>query len=178
MTKLKINKLNTNGFSLIELMVVIAILGFTIIGLVAFFGGGTRSWIAGQSQLKAQREARLAMDMMAKEIREAEKVEEGSDSMIKVSFPEIDGHKKDDTRFYLDANSREIRKNDGNILLSNLSDNGFKIEYFDSSGNELDPANYMLASKIELSIIVDADNDGNPDIDIKTDVNLRNYKGP
>ena len=171
MTKLKINKLNTNGFSLIELMVVIAILGFTIIGLVAFFGGGTRSWIAGQSQLKAQREARLAMDMMAKEIREAEKVEEGSDSMIKVSFPEIDGHKKDDTRFYLDANSRENRK-------SNLSDNGFKIEYFDSSGNELDPANYMLASKIELSIIVDADNDGNPDIDIKTDVNLRNYKGP
>ena len=62
--------LGQGGFSLIELMVVVAILSFIILGLVTFFSGGVRSWISGQNQLKAQREARIAVDRMVKEIRE------------------------------------------------------------------------------------------------------------
>ena len=51
-------KINQKGFSLIELMVVVLILSLITIGLVTIFSGGVRSWIGGQSQLQAQREAR------------------------------------------------------------------------------------------------------------------------
>jgi prepilin-type N-terminal cleavage/methylation domain-containing protein len=61
---------NKKGFSLIELMVVVVILGLVVLGLVTFFTGGARSWISGQSQLEAQRNARQAMDIMVREIRE------------------------------------------------------------------------------------------------------------
>ena len=62
---------NKKGFSLIELMVVVVILGLMVLGLVTFFTGGARSWISGQSQIKAQRETRQVMDRMVREIREA-----------------------------------------------------------------------------------------------------------
>ncbi|TET10695.1 MAG: prepilin-type N-terminal cleavage/methylation domain-containing protein, partial [Candidatus Atribacteria bacterium] len=55
------------GFILIELMVVVVILGLITLGLVTFFTGGTKSWVAGQSQLVAQRNARQAMDRMVRE---------------------------------------------------------------------------------------------------------------
>jgi MSHA biogenesis protein MshO len=58
------------GFSLIELMVVVVVIGLIVLGLVTFFTGGARSWISGQSQLEAQRNARQAMDRMVREIRE------------------------------------------------------------------------------------------------------------
>ena len=59
---------NQKGFSLIEMMVVVAILGLIVLGLVTFFTGGAKSWVAGQSQLEAQRNARQAMDRMGREI--------------------------------------------------------------------------------------------------------------
>ena len=57
-----------NGTTLIELMVVITILSIVTLGLVSFFGGGMRSWISGQNQLKAQREARMALDRIVRDI--------------------------------------------------------------------------------------------------------------
>jgi len=64
------NRSINNGFTLIELMVVVVILGLITIGLTTFFGGGMRSWISGQFQLTAQRNTRIALDRMVKEIRE------------------------------------------------------------------------------------------------------------
>jgi prepilin-type N-terminal cleavage/methylation domain-containing protein len=66
----RLNIKNQKGFSLIEMMVVVAILGVIVLALVTFFTGGTKSWVAGQYQLTAQRNARQAMDRMVREIRE------------------------------------------------------------------------------------------------------------
>ena len=73
-------KQNQKGFSLIEMMVVVVILGVIVLALVTFFTGGTKSWVAGQSQLKAQREARQAIDQMVREIREGNEIMSNSDS--------------------------------------------------------------------------------------------------
>ena len=50
MNKLNLKKiiLKNEGFSLIEMMVVVCILGLIVLGLVTFFTGGARSWVAGQ----------------------------------------------------------------------------------------------------------------------------------
>jgi len=78
---------NKKGFSLIELMVVVVVLSLIVLGLVSFFTGGVRSWITGQGQLQAQRNARQAIDMMVREIREASEVTTNNDLKIIFNTP-------------------------------------------------------------------------------------------
>jgi prepilin-type N-terminal cleavage/methylation domain-containing protein len=161
---------NHRGFSLIELMIVVAILSLMVLGLVTFFSGGARSWISGQSQLKAQREARMVMDSMVKEIREGKKVENDSyENGVTISYPAILG--KENVTFELI--NGQILRNNVNILIDNISEGGLFFNYFDNKGNEL--VDLTKASKLRINLQVDVDGDMNPDIIIETEVNLRNY---
>ena len=167
-------KVNSRGFSLIELMVVVGILSFMVIGLVTFFTGGARSWISGQNQLKAQREARMIMDRMVKEIREGKSVVTGSyENGVIISFPAALGGGI--VSFELIGNS--IMRNGTNTLIDNIPGGGLLFTYFDDEEHIVgDPTK---ASKLRIELQVDVDGDmssgGKADIVIKTDVNLRNY---
>jgi len=168
--KLKSNK----GFSLIELMVVVTILSFMVIGLVTFFTGGARSWISGQNQLQAQREARMTMDSMVKEIRQGKSVIAVSyENGVIISFPTALGGGI--VSFELVGNS--ILRNGANTLIDNIPEGGLFFNYFDDEEQGVgDPTQ---ASKLRIVLQVDVDGDmssgGNPDIVIETEVNLRNY---
>jgi len=168
------NKINKKGFSLIELMVVVGILSFMVIGLVTFFTGGARSWISGQNQLKAQREARMVMDRMVKEIREGKNVVTGSyENGVIISFPAALGGGI--VSFELIGNS--IMRNGTNTLIDNIPGGGLFFTYFDDEEHGVsDPTQ---ASKLRIVLQVDVDGDmssgGKADIVIETDVNLRNY---
>ena len=169
------NKINRKGFSLIEMMVVVGILSFMVIGGVTFFTGGARSWIAGQNQLKAQREARMAMDIMVKEIREGKSVVAGSyENGVIISFPAALGGGI--VSFELIGNS--VKRNGVNTLIDNVPEDGLFFTYFDNEEHEI-VGNPTQASKLRIELQVDVDGDmssgGNPDIIIKTEVNLRNY---
>jgi len=145
-------KLNQKGFSLIEMMVVVVILGLIVLGLVTFFTGGAKSWVAGQSQLEAQRNARQAMDIMVREIREASEITTNNDTEIIFDTPWVTG-----ITYKLLNNT--INRN--NIpLINNVSNLDF---------------DYPSLSKVHILLEVDVDNDGKPDITLNTDVNLRNY---
>ena len=168
------NKINNKGFSLIELMVVVTILSFMVIGLVTFFTGGARSWIAGQNQLKAQREARMVMDRMVKEIREGKSVVTGSyENGVIISFPAALGGGI--VSFELIGNT--IKRNGTNILIDNIPGGGLTFSYFNDGGAVEEDE--TKASKLRIVLQVDVDGDmssgGNADIVIETDVNLRNY---
>jgi prepilin-type N-terminal cleavage/methylation domain-containing protein len=140
------------GFSLVEMMVVVAILGLIVLGLVTFFTGGAKSWVAGQSQLEAQRNARQAMDIMVREIREASEVTTNNDTEIIFDTPWVTG-----ITYKLLSNT--INRN--NIpLINNVSNLDF---------------DYPSLSKVHILLEVDIDNDSKPDITLNTDVNLRNY---
>lgn len=141
------------GFSLIELMVVVVILGLITLGLVTFFTGGTKSWVAGQSQLEAQRNARQAMDRMVREIREASKITTSNDEKIIFNTPWETG-----ITYELSVNT--INRNN-NPLINNVSNLDFDY--------------YTSLSKVHILLEVDVDKDGNPDVTLNTDVNLRNY---
>jgi|SRR5665648_17271 len=169
--KNKKNKINHKGFSLIELLVVMAILSFMVIGLVTFFTGGARSWISGQSQLKAQREARIVMDSMVKEIREGKKVENGSyENGVTISYPAALNNKPPVTFELVDG---KILRNGVNILIDNIPGGGLTFSYFNDIGETANPR--TTASKLRINLQVDVDGDTKPDIVIETEVNLRNY---
>jgi len=145
------------GFSLIELMVAVVILGLIILALVTFFTGGTKAWVAGQSQLEAQRNARLAMDRMVREIREGSSFVIDTNSIITITYPSSFG--KIPVTYSL-INTTISR--DGSPLINDV-----KTLEFTPEG----------ASKVHILLEVDVDKDGNPDISLNADVNLRNYGG-
>ncbi len=182
-----IDKKNCSGTTLIELMVVITILSLVILGLVTFFGGGIRSWISGQNQLRAQREARIVLDRIVKEIREANHVVAGDNSYergIEISFP--DTLSKDNVVYrFKTVNINDeygsivsIINNATNTLIDNIpnaqnNDEGFFIRYYDVDGKETSAG--KDASKIKLTLQVDVDRDKNADITLETEVALRNF---
>ncbi|GAH61507.1 unnamed protein product [marine sediment metagenome] len=131
-------KKNQKGFSLIEMMVVVVILGLIVLGLVTFFTGGAKSWVAGQSQLKAQREARQAIDRMVREIREGKNVISSSDGdTIVVSIPNLGSEFAYDVTYSL---SNTTIKRGTTTLIDNVLISGEDIfEYYDSSGIKYDP---------------------------------------
>jgi len=157
---------NQNGFSLIEMMVVVAILGLIVLGLVTFFTGGAKSWVAGQSQLEAQRNARQAMDIMVREIREGNDIESVSNA-TSVTINYIASFGKNPVTYSL---SDTTISRDGSPIINNVQ--SLTFTYFNSSGNQVVPEN---ASKVHIDLEVDVDKDSNPDITLNTDVNLRNY---
>lgn len=161
--KWKLEKLifKNEGFSLIELMVVVLILSLITIGLVTIFSGGIRSWVSGQSQLQAQREARQAMDRMVREIREASNIVIGSgNTSITISYPSLFSKGPITYKLSGDIIEEEIKEGSNPLNISNV-----KTLLFTTA----DPA------KVHILLEVDGDDDGNPDIMLNSDVNLRNY---
>ena len=169
---MKKNIKNKKGFTLIELMVVVAILGLLIIGTVSFFGGGIRSWISGQYQLQAQRDARMRLDQMVKEIREGDEFDNTSDSnTVKVNYSVLS---KDSVTYEWAGNSGDGLKREGAHFLDNV--HSISFIFLNKNGIEKPPNE---ASKVLINLQVDLDGDaktgGNPDITLNTEVNLRNY---
>ena len=185
---------NQKGFSLIEMMVVVVILGLIVLGLVTFFTGGVKSWVAGQSQLEAQRNARQAMDRMVREIREGKNITNNSyDSdgdTIVLSIPTLGSEPAYDVTYNLSGTTIVRIKSATNLLIDNvLKITGEDIfEYYDNSEKKYIPGdtdpdinlsiNISKISKVHINLKVDVDKDGNPDITLNTDVNLRNFGLP
>ena len=148
------------------MMVVVVILGLIVLGLVTFFTGGAKSWVAGQSQLEAQRNARQAMDIMVREIIEGNSITSGSNA-ASITINYLASFGKSSVTYSL---SGTTISRDGNPLINNVQSLSFT--YFDSNGSPIAPEN---ASKVHIDLKVDVDKDSNPDITLNTDVNLRNY---
>ena len=134
-----------DGFSLIELMIVVVLIGLIVLGLVAFFTGGARSWITGQSQLKAQREARQAMDSMVREIREGSSIVSGSNA-TSINIDYLVSFSMSAVNYSLTGTTISRNSNPfiDNVLTLNFT--------------------YPDASKVHILLEVDVDDDGRPDI--------------
>jgi prepilin-type N-terminal cleavage/methylation domain-containing protein len=59
------------GFTLAELLVVMAIMGLVMAGLMPIMVSGNQSYATGSNQIEAQQAARVALERMAREIRGA-----------------------------------------------------------------------------------------------------------
>ncbi len=59
------------GFSLVELLVVLAVLGLVMAGALGLLDAGTRSHALGAARTEAQQNARVALERIARELRQA-----------------------------------------------------------------------------------------------------------
>ncbi len=62
------------GFSLTELLVVCAVLGLLMAGLLVIQSGGISAYVIGSSRVAAQQNGRVALEMMVRELRSAQSV--------------------------------------------------------------------------------------------------------
>lgn len=170
----RLNLKNQKSFSLIEMMIVVAVLGVIVLGLVTFFTGGTKSWVSGQYQLTAQRNARQAMDRMVREIREASEIIASSTSSIEINF---NTPWNTDLKYSWSGDEGDPILRGTNPLINDVQSLIFK--YFDALDIEVVPTlsdeTASKISKVHIDLRIDADKDSNPDITLNTDVNLRNY---
>ena len=86
------------GFTLIELMIVVALLGILGYGIMKFFSNTFRVWWQTSQQIEAQQKARTAMDEMTRFIRQARPVtgiaigqQGGENPNTMITFTHIDG---------------------------------------------------------------------------------------
>jgi len=168
------NLKNKKGFSLIEMMVVVVILGLIVLGLVTFFTGGTKSWVAGQYQLTAQRNARQAMDRMVREIRGASGIIANSTTSKEINF---NTPWNSNLNYSWSGKKWDPVFEDINSLINNVQILTF--QYFDILDVEvalpLTEETASKISKVHIDLKVDVDKDSNPDITLNTDVKLRNF---
>jgi prepilin-type N-terminal cleavage/methylation domain-containing protein len=165
---------NQKGFSLIEMMVVVVILGLIVLGLVTFFTGGTKSWVAGQYQLAAQRNARQAMDRMVREIRKASDIIANSTTSKEINF---NTPWDSNLNYSWSGKKWDPVFEDINSLINHVQILTF--QYFDILDVEvalpLTPETAAKISKVHINLKVDVDKDNNPDITLNTEVKLRNF---
>jgi prepilin-type N-terminal cleavage/methylation domain-containing protein len=62
------------GFSLAELLLVCAVLGVLMAGLLVIHNGGTSAYVIGSSRVAAQQNGRVALEMMVRELRSAQAI--------------------------------------------------------------------------------------------------------
>ena len=62
------------GFSLAELLIVIAILGLMLTGLLAVQMQGQKAYLIGSHRVEAQQNGRVALELMVRELRSAQSV--------------------------------------------------------------------------------------------------------
>ena len=60
------------GFTLTELVVVMAVLGLVLAGVFAIQHQGTQSYLMGASRVEVQQNARTALELMVRELRSAQ----------------------------------------------------------------------------------------------------------
>ena len=131
------------GFTLIELMVVVALLAILGYGIVRFFTSTFRIWWQASQQIDAQQKARVAMDEMTRFIRQARPVTEivvseqaGEDANTMITF----------TRTHIDTRQISYYKSGGS--LKRVVDDGVTTVTTDLIPEDVNSIYFVLDSTI------------------------------
>jgi len=80
---------NDKGLTLVELLIVLALLGIVLGGIYQYFYYGYRSWVRSSAEAQQVQDARLAVIRMDGEVRGARQGKENTNPVVWVSDTEI-----------------------------------------------------------------------------------------
>jgi len=193
------------GFTLIESILVMSIIGIIAVGATYFVYWGSKLWDVTQDQVAAQESAREAMQELVGELREMQISDNGSHPIEAVSdnsitfYANIDSdNKREMVKYELDNGTlykctKESDDNeppqypdclpgDNNFVAENIVNTGPMFEYYDDSytGESAplaDPFDTSDIKLIKIKLLIDYDPGRTPvPLEIETNVALRNLK--
>jgi len=74
MTRLRYWLASQHGFTLAELLIVVAVLGIVLAGVFAIQQQGQQAYLLGSNRVETQQNARVALDLMIRELRSARSI--------------------------------------------------------------------------------------------------------
>jgi prepilin-type N-terminal cleavage/methylation domain-containing protein len=197
--------MNKNGYTLVELIAVMAILSLITVGVSALAFWGMRLWNVTQDHIKAQDTARSAFDTMAKEIREMQISDNGSyaiesaDHDTLIFYANIDSDdKREKVKYELQGGSmyRWTKKSTGDApatyaaftdddkttVFTQIVNTPSFFQYYDDSYNGVtpeltEPISISDVRLIKISAFIDYDPSRTPEpLELVTNISLRNLK--
>ena len=147
MVDLKVCKIrNGSGFTLVELLITVAILGIIMVGLHQVLWTAISAYESTKEKQDLLAQARFAMDRMAMFVQETDEINIPFPDEIKVSERLLDTYDNSDQTYmpggdgYLDAD------NDADGLVNEGA--GDSREYIDFKLNKDDPSNWKLVEEM------------------------------
>lgn len=130
------------GFSLVELLVVLAILGLVLFPIYEFLRQGALSWQLGENKTEVVQNARIGLDKMCDEIKHAREIYSASPSLIRFWWKDLNEDEAADSNEILtyswngNSNADLLRKFDSEwpaTPIANYVDD-FQLVYFNADG--------------------------------------------
>lgn len=174
-----------SGFSLPELLVSLAILGLVLASIFGLLHGGVRAYGSGAARVEAQQAARVALERMVKELREAGYDPSGAGiAPILTAAPDRVTFQRDTNRNgVVDATSERVTflVRAGESVLRRDAGAGAQpivqgvrrltLTYFDRAGGATTDPVRVASIRIALDV-----GRGGPRSIMETQVSLRNYR--
>ncbi len=132
------------GFSLIELLIVLAILALILFPIYEFLRQGALSWQLGENKTEVVQNARIGLDKMCDEIKHAREIYSITSSQIRFWWKDLNDNDTAEVNEILTfswsgtGNEDLTRKLDSETQptpIANYVDD-FQLKYFDNSGVE------------------------------------------
>jgi len=156
----------TAGYSLVDLMVALAVGGGLLASTVILLHLGLRAWLWGAARVEAQQSARYALERMVRELREAgyDPTVAGIAAVVvaeptRIAFQrDLNGNGVvDPTRervtYLLRAGERILRRDAGGGAQPVIEDvRGFRLTYLDRGGLPTTEAAAVTAVRIRLEV--------------------------
>jgi type II secretory pathway component PulJ len=160
-----------DGFSVVELVVALAVMVVVIAGIISFFTSLSSTYTTQNAAAAVQQVARTGIDIMTRNIRMAgfnpldkDPVGIVEASANKIRFHcdlngsgaiETEAEPREDIAYLLNSNNQLIKQNNGNnrtnrSLVDNVSDLTFK--YFDADDRETSNVEDIRTVEISLSV--------------------------
>lgn len=189
---------NNEGMSLTELLITCTLLVVVITAIYDLYYFTEHSWKASSAATNAQVNARLGIDKLVKELRQAEEPADGSEKMPVANeneitfYLDVDNDGFAERVHYFVGNSKLVRGvvdysqgtgYTGAEAQTEIAEyvTGLSFQYFDQSSQEITPPLDEAAERaqvrlVSVSIFADADTSAPPDaFEIESDVRLRNF---
>ncbi|WP_031514909.1 PilW family protein [Desulfofalx alkaliphila] len=167
---------NQQGYTLLELMLVITLLSIIMTAVFKFMLQGSAMWWQGQRQIDVQENLSIALDKISRELRNCDKLlfvnstagfQPDLDSQILCFYFDYKT-----VSYYVD-DKKQLCRTFGSGLPVSSHVKELKLEYFNSDGPIAPGTQAHAVDRVEITLV--GSGEGTPDLVLTTSVAIRTF---